>query len=211
MPATSFWLQLHYIVILISRLALWSYSSCVQHAWHANFFLKKQCISIMYRYSTSVRLWPDSGILWLAFYFPVRFKKYFLVFTVSSDSAEHDNKSYLHFNLPWVIHLSDANVHVAAAIMDPKPYSTLVQKKLRARKAPLDTFPRVGMYVRSNIFHHSSRVLNQLKPITKVMDICVWCLQPVRREIIPAPWQFLTLPELPNGSSRPNCDSDTVS
>ena len=141
----------------------------------------------MYPYSTSVQLWPDAGTLWLAFYFHVRFKKYFLLFTISPDSADHDNKSYLHFNPPRVIHLSDANVYAAAAIMDPKRYSTLVQKKLRARKAPRYTFPRVGMYVHNNIFHHFSRVLNQLKPITKVMDIFVWCLHPVRREIVPAP------------------------
>ena len=141
-------------------------------------------------------LWPDSGTLWLAFYFHVRSKKYFLVFTISSDSAEHDNKSYLPFNPPRVIHLWDANVHVAAAKMDPKPYSTLVQKKLRARKTPCYTFPRVDMYVRNNIFHHLSRVLNQLKPITKLVDIFVWCLYPVRREIVPAPWRFLTPPEL---------------
>ena len=89
----------------------------------------------MYRYSTSVRLWPDSGTLWLAFYFHVRFKKYFLVFTLSSNSAEHDNKSYLHFNPSRVIPLSDANIHAAAAILDPKPYSTLVQKKSRKEKS----------------------------------------------------------------------------
>ena len=44
--------------------------------------------------------------------------------------------SYLHFNPPRVIHQSDANVHAAATKMDRKPYSTLVQKKLHARKAP---------------------------------------------------------------------------
>ena len=48
--------------------------------------------------------------------FHVSFKKYFLVFTISSDSAEHDNKSYLHFNPPRVIHQSATNVHAAAAI-----------------------------------------------------------------------------------------------
>ena len=65
---------------------------------------------------------------------------------------------------------------------DQKPYSTLIQKKLRARKAPRYTFPRVVMYVCSNISPHLNRALrNQLNPITKVMDIFVRCLHPVRR------------------------------
>ena len=65
---------------------------------------------------------------------------------------------------------------------DQKPYSTLIQKKLRARKAPRYIFSRIVMYVCSNISHHLNRALrNQLDPITKVMDIFVRCLHPVRR------------------------------
>ena len=48
------------------------------------------------------------------------------------------------------------------------------RKQLRVRKAPRYTFPRIVMYVCSNISHHLNRALrNQLNPITKVMDIFV--------------------------------------
>ena len=138
-------------------------------------FLKSASKNVPIFNISSIMAWFWYIMLWLAFYFHVRFKKYFLVFTMSSDSAEHDNKSYLHFNPPRVIHLLGANIHAAAAILDPKPYSTLVQKKICARKAPRYTFPRIGMYVPNNIFHNLSRVLNQLKPITKVMDVFTSC------------------------------------
>ena len=43
------------------------------------------------------------------------------------------------------------------------------------------------------------------------MEIFVQCLHPERRKIVPAPWRFLTPPELLKGSRRLTCNSDTVS
>ena len=93
-----------------------------------------------------------------------------------------------------------------------------LKKKLRARKAPRYIFSRIVMYVCSNISHHLNRALrNQLNPITKVMDIFVRCLHQScetinrPREIVPAPWRFLTPPVFPNGSDWLNSNSGTVS
>ena len=61
---------------------------------------------------------------------------------------------------------------------DQKPYSTLIQKKLRARKAPHYTFPIVAMYICSNISHDLNRALRapiQYKDDTlPVQEIPLW-------------------------------------
>ena len=100
-----------------------------------------------------------------------------------------------------LIHLSNADVHMAkpapataADILYPQANPTLVQKKLRARKAPRYTFLKVGMFFRHNIFHNLSKALNQPKPTIKFMVIFVRCLHPVTQEIVPAPWRFLMPP-----------------
>ena len=62
-----------------------------------------------------------------------------------------------------------------------KTVLNLGSEKVACENMPRYTFPRVVMYVCNTISHHSNRALNQLNPITKVMDISVLCLHPVRR------------------------------